>query len=65
MDNGRSKVPNLECLFRHREKGLLLSVYVDDKKFGGKKNNLNPVLDTLKAATSCNSCGEASNEKHQ
>ena len=25
----------------HREKGLFLSVYVDDIQMGGKKNNLN------------------------
>ena len=27
---GWEKVPNWECLFGHREKGLFLSVYVDD-----------------------------------
>ena len=34
------KIPNCECLFEHREKGLFLSVYVDDIKFVGKKQNL-------------------------
>ena len=28
----REKVPYGECLFVHREKGLFLSVYVDDIK---------------------------------
>ena len=31
------KVSNWECLFVHREKGLFLSVYVDDIKLAGKK----------------------------
>ena len=30
---GWEKVSNRECLFVHREKGLFLSVYVDDKKW--------------------------------
>ena len=30
------KVPNWECLFGHREKGLFLSVYVDDIRTAGK-----------------------------
>ena len=34
------KIPNWECLFVHREKGLFLSVYVDDIKLAGKKQNL-------------------------
>ena len=29
---GGEKIPNWECLFVHREKGLFLSVYVDDIK---------------------------------
>ena len=37
------KVPNWECLSVHREKGLFLFVYVDDKKMAGKKQNINPV----------------------
>ena len=36
--------PNWECLLVHREKGLFLSVYVDDIKFAGKKQNLDPML---------------------
>ena len=34
---GWEKVFNWECLFVHREKGLLLSMYVDDIKLAGKK----------------------------
>ena len=34
---GWEKVPNRECLFVNREKGLFLSVYVDDIKLAGKK----------------------------
>ena len=38
------KVPNWECLFVNREKGLFLSVYVDDmKKLAGKKQNIDPL----------------------
>ena len=39
---GWEKVPNWECLFVHREKGLFLSVYVDDIKFVGKTENIEP-----------------------
>ena len=38
---GWEKVSNWECLFVHREKGLFLSVYVDDIKLVGKKQNIN------------------------
>ena len=38
------RFPNWECLFVHREKGLFLSVYVDDIKLVGKKQNINPML---------------------
>ena len=34
LKHGWEKIPNWECLFVHREKGLFLSVYVDDFKFG-------------------------------
>ena len=34
---------NWECSFVHREKGLFLSVYVDDIKLAGKKENLDPM----------------------
>ena len=36
---GWEKVSNWECLFVHREKGLFLSVYVDDIKIGRKETN--------------------------
>ena len=39
---GWEKVSNWECLFVNREKGLFLSVYVDDIKLAGKKQNINP-----------------------
>ena len=41
------KVSNWECLFVHREKGLFLSVYVDDIKLAGKKLNINPIWKVL------------------
>ena len=41
------KIPNWECLFVHRKKGLFLSVYVDDMKLAGKKQNLNPMWKIL------------------
>ena len=41
------KIPNWECLFVHRGKGLFLSVYVDDKKLAGKKQNLDPMWKLL------------------
>ena len=41
------KVLNWECLCVHREKGLLLSVYVDDIKLAGKKQNINPMWKLL------------------
>ena len=39
---GWEKVSNWECLL-HREKGLYLSVFVDDIKLVGKKQNINPM----------------------
>ena len=47
MKHGWAKVPNWECLFVHREKGLFLSVYVDDIKLAGKKQNLDPMWKLL------------------
>ena len=44
---GWEKVPNRECLFVHREIGLFLSVYVDDIKLAGKKQNLDPMWKLL------------------
>ena len=39
---GWEKVPNWECLLVNREIGLFLSVYVDDIKLAGKKQNICP-----------------------
>ena len=41
------KFQNWECLFVHREKGLFLSVYVDDMKLAGKKQNIDPMWKLL------------------
>ena len=45
--HGWEKIPNWECFFVHREKGLFLSVYVDDIKLAGKKQNLDPMWKLL------------------
>ena len=37
LQHGWEKVSNCECFFVHRQKGLFLSVYVDDKKIGWKE----------------------------
>ena len=47
LKHGWEKIPNWECLFVHREKGLFLSVYVDDIKLDGKKHNLDPMWKVL------------------
>ena len=47
MKHGWEKIPNCECLFVHREKGLLLSVFVDDIILAGKKQNINPTWKVL------------------
>ena len=44
---GWEKVPNWECLFVHREEGLFFSVYVDDIKLAGKKQNIDPMWKVL------------------
>ena len=36
VKHGWEKIPNWECLFVHHEKGLFLSVYVDDIKLAAK-----------------------------
>ena len=41
------KVSTWECLFVHREKGLFLSVCVDDIKLAGKKQNIDPMWKVL------------------
>ena len=43
---GWEKFSNWECLFVHREKGLFLSVYVDDIKLAGKKQKFSDVEST-------------------
>ena len=43
LKHGWEKIPNWECLFVHREKGLFLSVYVDDIKLARKKRNIDPM----------------------
>ena len=47
LKHGWEKIPNSECLFVHREKGLFLSVYVDDITLAGKKQNLDPMWKVL------------------
>ena len=47
MKHGWEKVSNWECLFVHREKGLFLSVYVDDIKLAGKQQNIDPMWKVL------------------
>ena len=37
LQHGWGKVSNCECLITHRQKGLLLSLCVDDIKLVGKK----------------------------
>ena len=43
----QEKGPNWECLIVHRQKGFFLSVYVDDIKLAGKKQNLDPMWKLL------------------
>ena len=47
LQYGWEKVSNWECLFVHRQKVLFLSVYVDDLKLAGKKQNINPMWKLL------------------
>ena len=47
MKYGWEKVSNWECSFVHREKGLFLSVHVDDIRLAGKKQNIDPMWKTL------------------
>ena len=48
LKHGWAKVSNWECLLVHRQKGLFLSVYVDDIKLAGKKQNIDPMWKLLK-----------------
>ena len=41
------EIPNWKCLFVHREKGLFLSVSLDDIKLAGKKHNIDPMWKVL------------------
>ena len=47
LQSGWEKVSNWECSFVHREKGLFSSVFVDDIKLAGKKQNLDPMWKVL------------------
>ena len=40
---GWMKIPNWECMFVHRKQGLFFSVYVDDIKMVGNKQNMAPM----------------------
>ena len=48
LKHGWEKIPNWECFFVHRQKGLFSSVYVDDIKLAGKKQNVDPMWKLLK-----------------
>ena len=45
---GFEKIPGWECLFVHRQMRLFLSVYVDDFRMAGSKENLAPMWDILR-----------------
>ena len=47
LEHEWEKVPNWECLFVNRKKGLFLSVYVDDIKLAGKTENIEPTWKIL------------------
>ena len=47
LKHGWEKIPNCECLFDYREKGLFLSVHVDVIKQAGKKQNIDPMWKVL------------------
>ena len=47
LELGWEKVPNWECLFVHPKQGLFSSVYVDDIRMAGKKQNKAPVWKKL------------------
>ena len=52
LEIGWQKVPNWECLFVHRKQRLFLSVYVDDIKMAGRKQNIGPIWKKLMRKTS-------------
>ena len=45
MDGRKFQIGNVSLV--HREKGLFLSVYVDDIKLAGKKHNIDPMWKVL------------------
>ena len=47
LKHGWEKILNWEYLFVHHQKGLFLSVYVDDIKLAGKKQNIAPMWKLL------------------
>ena len=47
IEHGWEKVPHWDCLFVNREKGLFLSVCVDNIKLAGKKQNIDPMWKML------------------
>ena len=47
LQHGWEKVSKWECLLVQREKGLFLSVYVDDIKLAGKKQIIDPMWNVL------------------
>ena len=47
LEQDLEKVLDWECFFVHHQKGSLLSVYVDDIKLAGKKQNLDPLWKKL------------------
>ena len=47
VKDGWEKIANWECLFVHRGKGLFSSLYVDDIKLAGEKQNLDPMWKRL------------------
>ena len=47
LKHGWEKISNWECLSVHREKGLFLSLHVDDVKLAAKKQNLDPMWKLL------------------
>ena len=46
-EHGWEKVPNWDCNFVNREKGLFLSVCVDDIKLAAEKQNIEPMWKVL------------------
>ena len=45
---GWKPVSGWECLYKHEEMGLFLSVYVDDFKMAGRKENLAPMWSKIR-----------------